>query len=67
MSIQGVQFCDLCGETIALDALAPIKIEADGHLQQFHFHNRSQDDCLARKLDELREQFEGEAVLVPSL
>ncbi|HTW80926.1 MAG TPA: hypothetical protein VME23_15370 [Terracidiphilus sp.] len=50
MSIKGIKFCDLCGETICLDDLAPITIEKDGHLQRLHFHNRHSDDCLAQEL-----------------
>ncbi len=50
MSIEGMKFCDLCGEAIFRDDLAPVKIEKDGHFQRFHFHNRHNKDCLAQEL-----------------
>lgn len=50
MSIEGIKFCDLCGEAIFLDDLAPVKIEKDGRLQRFHFHNRHREDCLAQEI-----------------
>jgi len=50
MSFEGIKFCDLCGEAIFLDDLAPVKIVKDGHLQRLHFHNRHSEDCLAREL-----------------
>jgi hypothetical protein len=50
MSIEGIKFCDLCGEAISHDDLAPIKIEKDGHLQRLHFHNRHREDCLAQEI-----------------
>jgi hypothetical protein len=50
MSIEGIKFCDLCGEAILLDDLAPLKIEKDGHFQRLHFHNRHHEDCLAQEL-----------------
>lgn len=51
MSISGITFCDLCGEPILPDDVAPVKIEVDGHLRQHHFHNRRSEDCLARQLE----------------
>lgn len=50
MSIKGINYCDFCGELIYQDDLAPVKIKKDGHLQQFHFHNRNPEDCLAKQL-----------------
>jgi hypothetical protein len=50
MSIEGIKFCDLCGEAIFLDDLAPVTIEKEGHLQRFYFHNRHSEDCLAQEL-----------------
>ncbi len=50
MSIEGIQFCDHCGEAIFLDDLAPVKIEKDGHFRRMHFHNRHREDCLAQEL-----------------
>ena len=50
MSIEGIKFCDLCGEAIFPDDLAPVTIEKEGHLQRFHFHNRHSEDCLAMEL-----------------
>ncbi len=50
MSIEGTRFCDLCGEAIFQDDLAPVKIEKDGHFHRFHFHNRHSNDCLAQEL-----------------
>ena len=56
MSIEGIRFCDLCGEAITLDDLAPVKIEKDGHYQRMHFHNRHSHDCLAQELSLLESQ-----------
>ena len=56
MSIEGLQFCDLCGEAIFLDDVAPVRIEREGRLQQCHFHNRHNTDCLAQQLSLLESQ-----------
>jgi len=56
MSIEGMKFCDLCGELIHVDDIAPIKVERDGHLSQMHFHNRNHEDCLAQELSFLQEE-----------
>jgi hypothetical protein len=66
MSIEGIKFCDGCGEMIFSDDVTPIKIEEDGHMQQFHFHNRDEHDCLAHKLDELAAEFAGELLVAAS-
>lgn len=58
MSIEGIQFCDLCGDMILSDDVAPIKMEKDGHLSQHHFHNRHNHDCLAQQLCLLEAQFD---------
>ena len=50
MSIEGIKFCDLCGEAISLEDLAPVKVEKEGHFQRLHFHNRHGEDCLAQEL-----------------
>ena len=50
MSSEGKKYCDLCGEAILLDDLAPVKIEKDGLFQRFHYHNRHSSDCLAQEL-----------------
>ena len=52
-----MHFCELCGGAIYPDDIAPIKIEVKGQLHRFYFHNRYFGDCLARKLEELRQQF----------
>jgi hypothetical protein len=57
MSIEGNKFCDVCGGAIGRDDLTAVKIEQQGHLVQFHFHNRHETDCLAQKLMELDEKF----------
>lgn len=62
MSIEGNKFCDVCGGAICRDDLTAVKIEQDGHLVQFHFHNRHATDCLAQKLMELDEKFAGESI-----
>jgi hypothetical protein len=53
MSIEGIKFCDHCGGAIFLDDVAPVKMERDGHLQLFHFHNRHKTDCLAQEILQL--------------
>jgi hypothetical protein len=50
MSIEGIKFCDLCGDMILSDDVAPIRMEKDGHLSQLHFHNRHDHDCLAQQI-----------------
>jgi hypothetical protein len=60
MSLEGIKFCDLCGAAIIPVDLAPVKLEEDGHLVQFHYHNRDENDCLAQKLVELTEKFVSE-------
>jgi hypothetical protein len=50
MSIEGIKFCDLCGEAIFPDDLTPVTIDKEGHLQRLHFHNRHSEDCLAKEL-----------------
>jgi len=50
MSVEGTKFCDLCGESIAPQDIAPVKIERDGHVEQCHFHNRHHADCLAQEI-----------------
>jgi hypothetical protein len=62
MSIGGSKFCDVCGGAIYRDDLTAVKIEQDGHLVQFHFHNRHETDCLAQKLMELDEKFASESI-----
>ena len=57
MSFENMKFCDLCGEAIHADDLAPVKLEQDGHLRQFHFHNRHSEDCLAQRLSILHSEF----------
>src|SRR5581483_9917555 len=57
MSIEGIQFCDMCGGAISLHEVAPVRVAESGHLVQLHLHNRHADDCLARKLSELAEQY----------
>ena len=57
MSIEGTTFCDLCGEPVLAEHIAPVKIEEGGRLQQFHFHNRHSQDCLSQKLSQLTEEF----------
>ena len=56
MSNEGIKFCDLCGEAIFLEDLAPITIEKDGHLQRLHFHNRHSQDCLAQEFSLLESE-----------
>lgn len=62
MSIEGNKFCDVCGGAIGRDDLTAVKIEQEGHLVQFHFHNRHETDCLAQKLMELDEKFANETL-----
>ena len=62
MSIGGSKFCDVCGGAIYQDDLTAVKIEQDGHLVQFHFHNRHETDCLAQKLMELDEKFTNQSI-----
>ena len=62
MSIEGNKFCDVCGGAIGRDDLTAVKIEEEGHLVQFHFHNRHETDCLAQKLMELDEKFANAAI-----
>lgn len=57
MSFEGVKFCDLCGEAIFVDDVAPVKIEHDGHFRQCHFHNRHNQDCLAQEISYLHSEF----------
>ena len=62
MSIEGNKFCDLCGGAVRLGDLTTVKMEQEGHLVPFHFHNRHNTDCLAQKLIELNEKFANESV-----
>ena len=57
MSIEGIKFCDLCGEAILVYEVAPVKIERDGHFRQFHYHNRHNQDCLAQELSLLHSEY----------
>lgn len=63
MSIQGIQFCDLCGDLILPSDIAPLKMERDGHLSQLHFHNRHEHDCLAQQLCFMEAQYTAEGQL----
>lgn len=61
MVIEGIVYCDFCGNVIFPDDGTPVKIEKDGNLHQFHFHNRHNTDCLAEKIAVLRSQFAAQA------
>ena len=57
MSIEGVKFCDICGGAIAVDDIAPVRVDEEGHLVQLHLHNRHRNDCLAQKLAQLAQKY----------
>ncbi|KAA6462919.1 hypothetical protein DYQ86_06155 [Acidobacteria bacterium AB60] len=57
MSIEGSTFCDVCGGAISRDDLTAVKMEREGHMVLFHFHNRHEADCLGQKLMELDEKY----------
>lgn len=64
MSIEGAKFCDVCGDAIGIDDIAPVRVDEGGHLAQLHLHNRHSNDCLAQKLSQLAEQY-ANATLAP--
>lgn len=57
MLVEGLFICDLCGDVIFPDDIAPVKIEKNGKTHQFHFHNRHSTDCLAQEINLLRQRF----------
>ncbi|HEY1757968.1 MAG TPA: hypothetical protein VGG72_21540 [Bryobacteraceae bacterium] len=57
MVIEGITFCDFCGDAAFPDDTTTVKIEVRGTLHQFHFHNRNARDCLAQNLVALKQQF----------
>ncbi len=57
MVIEGISYCDLCGAVIFPDDGTPVKIEKDGHVHQFNYHNRNGSDCLAQEIAILKERF----------
>lgn len=52
-----MHFCEYCGGAIYPDDVAPVKLEVLGIVHRYYFHNRHSSDCLARKLEELRQHF----------
>ncbi len=50
--------CDLCGGIENPDALTPIHMKRKGQLFTFFFHNRHKDDCLGRKLSDMKVIFD---------
>jgi hypothetical protein len=56
--MEEINYCDFCGELVYPDDVAPVKMHKDGRLQQFHYHNRHTQDCLAQKLSMLDREFD---------
>jgi hypothetical protein len=54
----GKEYCDHCGLPLLDDDKVSVKIPRGGKTYVFHFHNRSNADCLAQKLAELKQKFE---------
>lgn len=52
-----MRFCEHCGGAIYPDDVAPIKLQIKGKTIQVYFHNRHNRDCLAQKIEQLRQQF----------
>jgi ribosomal protein L24E len=56
-----LRFCQFCGGAIYPEDVAPVKLEVKGVLHQFFFHNRHPRDCLAQKIDDLKQRFAAQA------
>jgi extradiol dioxygenase family protein len=65
MSIEGVTFCDLCGGVVGRDDIAPVRVDEGGHQVQLHLHNRHTNDCLAKMLIQMMDQY-ASGVLAPA-
>ena len=57
MIFKGITYCDCCYGAIFPEEVAPVRIEVDGELHQYHFHNRHPEDCLAIQLESLKQHF----------
>lgn len=58
MEREEIHYCDYCGDLVYPDEIAPVKMFKDGRLQQFHYHNRHSEDCMAQKLKLLDKGFD---------
>lgn len=54
----GILFiCDYCVLPIAEGEGTTVNIEHRGTETEFHYHNRTNQDCLAQKIQELKKRF----------
>jgi hypothetical protein len=52
-----MRFCEYCGGAIYPDDVAPVKIEVDGVIHQFHYHNSLAQPCLKMEIERLKQHF----------
>lgn len=57
MPDNGIIYCDLCFAVLKPREGTSIAIPINGKICQRAFHNRTADDCLRQKIDELEQQF----------
>jgi hypothetical protein len=63
MSIEGMKFCDVCGGVVGINDVTPLRVDEEGHLVLLHLHNRHANDCLAKMLTQLAEQYASTALV----
>jgi hypothetical protein len=56
-----MRFCEYCGGAIYPEDIAPVKLTINEVTHQLFFHNRSPRDCLALKIEELKQRFAAQA------
>jgi hypothetical protein len=52
---------EYCGGAIYPEDVAPVRLTVNEVTHQFFFHNRHSRDCLALKIEELKQRFTAQA------